>query len=204
MPRTGRLIRSCDARFRAWGVPEPFDIAALAGHLGRRRGRPVHLLAAPLGPPGPSGILLALPDRDVIAYDAGAGPAHRDHIIAHELAHLGCGHPGAAAALLPGLDPRLVRDMLGRAAHGDRNELEAEVLASTILRRMRRRRWYRDYRSLRCLYPLWRDLCRRVPSVALVPPPSALRDRLRIRHLDFWLARRVVEIQDARRALRAS
>lgn len=64
-------------------------------------------------------------------------------------------------------------------------------------------KWSRDYRAYRRLYPLWRALYREVPAIALDPPPSALRDSLRWRDIDFWLHRRVIEIQDARRALRS-
>ncbi|QUQ66635.1 MAB_1171c family putative transporter [Kutzneria sp. CA-103260] len=64
------------------------------------------------------------------------------------------------------------------------------------------RRWLRAQRDYHRLYPLWRALCAEVPVVALDPPTSTWRDFFRLRDIDFWLHRRVVEIQDARRALR--
>lgn len=62
--------------------------------------------------------------------------------------------------------------------------------------------WLRDYRAHNFLYPLWNALYQAVPSVALDPPSSRVSDLLRVRNIDFWLYRRVIEIQDARRALR--
>jgi membrane-associated phospholipid phosphatase len=63
-------------------------------------------------------------------------------------------------------------------------------------------RWASHYRAHRRLYPLWRRLCQVVPEVALVPPPSPQRDALTMWNLDFGLHRRVIEIHDARLALR--
>jgi hypothetical protein len=62
--------------------------------------------------------------------------------------------------------------------------------------------WCRDYRTYRRLYPLWRALYEEVPEIALGPPPSQFSDMLRLRDMGFWLHRRVIEIQDALRALR--
>ncbi|WP_410567553.1 hypothetical protein [Amycolatopsis sp. cmx-4-61] len=83
---------------------------------------------------------------DVVAYEAETSRTHQDHIIAHELAHIMCGHTGivpidgnVARLVFPNLDPGLVRDMLNRADYGDEHELEAEIMASVILRRMNAR-----------------------------------------------------------------
>lgn len=61
-------------------------------------------------------------------------------------------------------------------------------------------RWYRNYRAHVFLYPLWKTMCDAAPAVALDPPGSRLRDLFRVRDIEFWLYRRVIEIQDARRA----
>lgn len=63
--------------------------------------------------------------------------------------------------------------------------------------------WLRDYRSYQSLYPLWRDLYERVPSIALDPPRSRLSDRFQFREIGYHLCRRVVEINDGRLVLRA-
>lgn len=106
-----------------------------------------------------------------------AGPLHAD-LTFLEGAAWACGDVGSALALigwvLPSVGPRL-------------------SAAAT---------WFRDYRRHNSLYPLWKALHEAVPYVALDPPHSRLQDVLRLRNINFWLYRRVIEIQDAQRALR--
>jgi hypothetical protein len=52
------------------------------------------------------------------------------------------------------------------------------------------------------LYPLWIDLCRAFPEIALFPPRPVVADALTLRDLDLRLYRRVVEIRDGMLALR--
>lgn len=59
-----------------------------------------------------------------------------------------------------------------------------------------------QYRNHRQLYPLWLALYRAVPEIALRPPPSPLVEWLILRELEIRLYRRVIEIRDARLALR--
>jgi hypothetical protein len=141
-----RLLRRCESRFTEWRLPTPSDITTLIQFLSRRRGRPIHLIPMALGAAQPSGMSLILPAMDVVVYEAETGRTHQEHIIAHELAHIMCGHAGTASVedevarlLFPDLDPGLVRDMLNRADYGDEHELEAEIMASVILRRMNTR-----------------------------------------------------------------
>lgn len=61
--------------------------------------------------------------------------------------------------------------------------------------------WVSQYWSLRQLYPLWRDLYRGMPQIALNPPPSERADRLTVRDISFRLYRRVTEIHDGMMAL---
>jgi hypothetical protein len=61
--------------------------------------------------------------------------------------------------------------------------------------------WVGQYRSLRQLFPLWRDLYRAMPQIALNPPPSERADRLAICDVSFRLYRRVTEIRDGMMAL---
>lgn len=96
-----------------------------------------------MGGDRPSGIWLALAAMDVVVYEADTSRTHQEHIIAHELAHIVFGYASsspvddsALSLLFPDLDPGLVRDMLNRAEYCDAHELEAEVMASVILRRM--------------------------------------------------------------------
>ncbi|WP_314173995.1 ImmA/IrrE family metallo-endopeptidase [Streptomyces winkii] len=84
---------------------------------------------------------------DFIVYEADTSKPHQDHIIAHELAHMVCGHRSGAGAdvdnetarlLFPDLDPGLLRKILGRTSYSTVQEREAEVTASLILERINR------------------------------------------------------------------
>lgn len=62
-------------------------------------------------------------------------------------------------------------------------------------------RWIGRYQTYRLLYPLWRDLVRASPEIALVPPPAPVLDALAWRGLRLRLYRRVIEIWDGRLTL---
>lgn len=62
-------------------------------------------------------------------------------------------------------------------------------------------RWIGRYQTYRRLYPLWRDLVRASPEIALVPPPPPMLDALAWRGLRLRLYRRVIEIWDGRLTL---
>ncbi len=141
-----RLLRHCESRFAEWRLPASSTITTVTQELSRRRGRPIHLIPLALGADQPSGLSLTLSTMDVVVYEAETSRTHQEHIIAHELAHIMCGHTGimpidenVARLIFPNLDPGLVRDMLNRAGYGDEHELEAEIMASVILRRMNAR-----------------------------------------------------------------
>ncbi|MDP9372739.1 MAG: hypothetical protein M3Q65_09870 [Chloroflexota bacterium] len=65
--------------------------------------------------------------------------------------------------------------------------------------------WGTRYRAYRQLYPLWRDLHRATPQIALTalfrPPRSALEDALAINDIGLRLYRRTIKIQDGAVAL---
>jgi hypothetical protein len=63
-------------------------------------------------------------------------------------------------------------------------------------------RWGRNYAAHDRLYPLWTALIGVAPGLALDPPVSRIRDRLRVRGMDMRLYRRVIEIRDGRLELR--
>lgn len=143
--RFRRLRRRCAARLAALHLPATGSMTMLCAHIGQQRNRPIRLLMMPLHEARPCGIWLSLPDVDLIAYEANTSPMHQDHIIAHELAHVVCGHSvlGADRRLdsrqfFPDLDPGLVRALLGRSHYSDEQEREAEVLASLLLSRVDR------------------------------------------------------------------
>ncbi|WP_166610920.1 MAB_1171c family putative transporter [Kineococcus indalonis] len=62
--------------------------------------------------------------------------------------------------------------------------------------------WSQARQQLRQLFPLWRDLADVAPQVALEQPRSPAREALAVRDVRWRLYRRVIEIHDARLALR--
>ena len=75
-------------------------------------------------------------------------------------------------------------------------------LPSLARRREALRAWMGQYSAYTRLYDLWASLMATFPGLALEAPSRRWRDRVRVRHLDRRLYRRVIEIQDARLALR--
>jgi len=140
MRRAAALVRDLS---RTAGIPAPFDLTEfLARWSAQRGGRPVELLELTVDelPAGTCGLWLELPDRDVVGFPEGAAPTHRDHIVLHEVGHMLAGHRGVlggsgVAALLPDLDPEMVRSVLGRSVYSDAQEREAELIASLIMHR---------------------------------------------------------------------
>ncbi|MEU8589995.1 toxin [Streptomyces sp. NPDC048664] len=82
----------------------------------------------------PSGLWLGLGDADYIVHEEWTSQRHQEHIIAHELGHMICGHrsapqEGHLPILFPDLDPALVKDLLLRQDYSDAQERDAEIMA---------------------------------------------------------------------------
>jgi hypothetical protein len=119
------------------------SVISLCQELGDARRRPIVIAPMPSAGGGICGMWLSLETTDLVFYDQASTGTHREHIIAHELGHMICGHHGAdvvdantARHLFPDLAPELVRSALQRATYSDVQELEAEVTASLILQRL--------------------------------------------------------------------
>jgi hypothetical protein len=141
------LRRRCQTLVRDLRLPEPFDVTEVCAKLGERRGRPIVLLALDAPGTGPCGVWVATPHNDYIFYEARTAPLHQWHIIAHELGHLIHDHRSAgvlgdeaARALMPGLDPAMVQQVLGRTHYSADEEREAEIFASVVMQWADRRR----------------------------------------------------------------
>ncbi|MFI9723158.1 ParH-like protein [Streptomyces sp. NPDC052396] len=131
-----RLLRRCRALAGSLDLPVPFDAAELAVRVADRRRRPIELIPTPWQPGLPCGLLVTADQADYIVYAADTPPLHRQHILAHELAHLLCEHRGRpSTGLLPHLSPQLVGRVLGRTVYSEPQEQEAELLASLMLHR---------------------------------------------------------------------
>lgn len=140
-PGRRRIRRRCTALLRDLPMPVPFDARALCEKVAERRGRPIRLVPM-TGLGGVCGLVVATGETDLIFYEQVTTPPHQEHIILHELSHLLCDHDRAASDLavehlLPDLDPRMVRRVLGRAGYSSVEEREAELLASMIRQRAR-------------------------------------------------------------------
>ena len=122
------------------------SLAEVLQGVARHRGRPVELEPLPADADAGHvfGVCLPYPDRDVILFRTGAGPAHELHSILHECGHLVLDHvadagadqtpadPDRLAAMLPDLDPALVAAALARSSYEDVHEQEAETFAMVM------------------------------------------------------------------------
>lgn len=125
---------------REIGVPEPFDLDVFCGNVARARGRRVELHELPADMGRVCGLYVSLPAVDHVLFATGTSRRHRQHIVVHELMHLLFDHGGLRGfstemlvRLLPGLDPALVRVVLGRGGYSDPEEREAETVASLVM-----------------------------------------------------------------------
>jgi hypothetical protein len=141
-PGRRHLRRRHAALLRELPVPVPFDVRALCEDVAARRGRSIRLLPM-AGLTGVCGLWIATDTTDTICYERDTTVPHQEHIVLHELSHVLCDHHPAslpidvrARLLLPGLDPAMVRRVLGRTGYSTAEEREAEVLASLIRQRV--------------------------------------------------------------------
>ncbi|MGV9264868.1 ParH-like protein [Kitasatospora sp. NPDC003701] len=157
------LWQRCRGVAESIPLPEPFGIPALTEALALRRGRPIELM--PLSGPdhSPCGVLISTDRADYIGYPADTTALHQQHIVLHEIGHLLCGHTGGSGytgytggsghdglpelaggsglsttvshVLTTQLSEELVRRVLGRSGYTERQEQEAELVASLALHR---------------------------------------------------------------------
>jgi hypothetical protein len=136
--------RAAKRKLESLQMPPCRDVVEFAEALSAKRGIPLHLLPVTIRPSDPCGLWLSTPEADFITYEAVTSRPHQHHIIAHELGHIIYGHKGISAAssvtaqlLFPDLDPSLVQDLLGRTGYTERQEQEAEMMATIIQDRLR-------------------------------------------------------------------
>ncbi|MFJ9952649.1 hypothetical protein [Kitasatospora sp. NPDC091207] len=109
-------------------------------------------------------MLISTDRADYIGYAVDTTALHQQHIVLHEIGHLLCGHTGSTGvaggtggtggtggvggvglsttvsrALAPRLPEELVRRVLGRSVYTERQEQEAELVASLALHRVLQR-----------------------------------------------------------------
>lgn len=144
--RLKKVRRACEEMLAEWGMEHGCGIDDLHGYLSERRGRPIHLIPTTFPERHLLGIWLKLDDFDVVAFEKSASPAHKEHIIAHELAHIAFEHRGSvrldgveSGPLFADVDPAAVQGALMRSRYSDGEEQEAETMASLILARATKR-----------------------------------------------------------------
>jgi hypothetical protein len=131
--------RECRDFVRDLQLPAVSSVRELRPFVEQYIGQPIHLQPAEVGESVPCGIWIATSTVSYLFYDPETSPAHQDHIIAHEFAHILKGHGGsttltgpAAGGLLGLLDPSLVKAVLGRTNYSERDEQEAEMVGSFL------------------------------------------------------------------------
>jgi hypothetical protein len=93
-----------------------------------------------LPPESPCGLWVSTDQQDYVFFQEATSGPHRLQIILHEIGHLLCEHhtgpvlgDNISALLVPDLDPKLIRTMLGRSHYSQAEEQEAETIATLIL-----------------------------------------------------------------------
>ncbi|MYY05529.1 MULTISPECIES: toxin [unclassified Streptomyces] len=139
-----KLRRQCSARLADLDVPDgDRNVLTLRDRLSERRGRPIHLVPMAIPRNSVNGMWLATGAADFVIYAASASRSHQEHIIAHELGHIMCDHQSLSntdddilTKLFPDISPAVVRRVLQRNKYSDRNEQEAEMIASLYCARI--------------------------------------------------------------------
>jgi hypothetical protein len=121
-------------------LPSPLDVDALTRHIAATRGRPI-LLVPHRELASPCGLWIALPDVDMVFYEAETSGRRHEHAVLHQLGHVVCGHTPVdpvpahvVAQMLPNLDPGLAHTATGRSSYAEREEREADLAASLVMR----------------------------------------------------------------------
>jgi hypothetical protein len=128
-------------------IPNPWNLAAFIDELAIARNRPIQLIAYPgISASGhPCGLCVSRDEDDIVFYEGNSSGYHTDHIVLHEVGHLLLNHADDTEAglsgpdtrvieeLLPALDPKTVRKVLGRTGYGSRQEHAVELFASLVM-----------------------------------------------------------------------
>ena len=130
-------------------MPDPFDFDEFLAALGRQRGKPLRVWEWDMGADGgsPCGLYVGTESADYIFVAPAHSELQRRQTVVHELAHMLLGHrrkDGLSGVdlsrVLAGLSLSAdrVRAVMARTSYTTPEEVEAELLASVILRDSRR------------------------------------------------------------------
>ncbi|MFB9518030.1 hypothetical protein [Streptomyces purpureus] len=144
--RLKEVRHTCEALLADWGMEHGCGIEELHHYLSTQRRRPIHLIPMTFPERHLFGMWLKMDDFDIIVFEKAASASHKEHIIAHELAHIAFEHrgsvspsPNGSGQFLDDVDPADVRGMLMRSRYSEDEEQEAETMASLILARATKR-----------------------------------------------------------------
>jgi hypothetical protein len=135
--------RECDALVAGLDIPWPFDLTALCVRVGEQRGKPVVLMATPMSLGSLCGMWMGTAKADYVFYEQDTTQLHQQHIVFHELGHILRRHApkqvlgtDIARDLAPGVETGDIQRVLGRDTYDDRDEYEAELIATLLLQRI--------------------------------------------------------------------
>jgi hypothetical protein len=134
------LREACQVKLAALRLelPVPFSLEAFCEVLGARLGRQIVLCPVDTRT-GPCGLWVALPEAHLFFYERVTSPLHQEQIVCHEAGHAVFEDDAANVldeeelAGLLGLDPVMVRRVLGRTSYDDEVEQRAEVFGTMIV-----------------------------------------------------------------------
>lgn len=133
-----RLRQRCEAKLQELELPVPFTIEAFCEVVGAHLGRRVVLCPVDTRT-GPCGLWVATPEAHLFFYERVTSPLHQEQIVCHEAGHAVFEDDAANVlddeelAGLLGLDPVMVRRVLGRTSYDDEVEQRAEVFGTMVV-----------------------------------------------------------------------
>jgi hypothetical protein len=137
------LRQRCEAKLQELELPVPFTIEAFCEVVGAHLGRQVVLCPVDTRT-GPCGLWVATPEAHLFFYERDTTPLHKALILGHEAGHA-LFEDDAADVLdaeelagLLGLNPLMVRRVLGRTSYDDEGEQRAEVFGRLVAKRAAR------------------------------------------------------------------
>lgn len=132
--RERRLRRSLRTTLRAAGIDHPMDMVEVCHRVSQHRSRPIHATEYPLAANGPFGLWLPGRKAEWILFQPQTTPLHQQHIIAHELGHILCGHRPDPILPEDGVDSGAFDwGALRRTAYDSHQEQDAETVATLLL-----------------------------------------------------------------------
>ncbi|KGI81146.1 hypothetical protein IL38_12890 [Actinopolyspora erythraea] len=128
------MRRSLRTTLRVAGVDHPMDMLEVCHRLSRNRSRPIYPTEYPLAASGPFGLWLPGRKAEWILFQPRTTALHQQHIIAHELGHILCGHRPDPILPSDGVDSDSFDwGALRRTAYDSEQEQDAETVATLLL-----------------------------------------------------------------------